>query len=74
MDPPPGMDGDRLVAQISSTLQEMDEALALMEAQGTRGPVLTHFVLGPLSSKQWRKFHRVHARHHVEQIRRAVRR
>ena len=74
MDLPAGMDGDHLIAQISSTLEEMDEALARVEAQGVRGPVLTHFILGPLSPRQWRKFHRVHARHHVPQIRRAARR
>jgi hypothetical protein len=72
IDLPSGMDGDRLIAQISSTLQAMDEALARMEAQGSRGPVLTHMDLGPLSVWQWRKFHLVHARHHAPQITRAV--
>jgi hypothetical protein len=66
------MNGDRLIAQISSTLRAMDDALAQIEAQGSRGPVLTHMILGPLSVWQWRKFHFVHARHHAPQITRAV--
>jgi hypothetical protein len=73
IDLPADINGDRLIAQISSTLEAMDHALARIEAQGSRGPVLTHNILGPLSVWQWRKFHLVHAHHHASQIRRAVR-
>ncbi|MGI8771135.1 MAG: DinB family protein [Acidobacteriaceae bacterium] len=73
---PAGMDGDRLIAQIASTLQAMDTALARIEADASTGgevgaAVLTHHILGPLSVAQWRRFHCVHTRHHVPQIRKA---
>jgi DNA-binding transcriptional regulator YdaS (Cro superfamily) len=44
-----------------------------IEPQSKNAPVLTHFQLGPMSVRQWRRFHRVHARHHVPQIERAIR-
>ena len=38
------------------------------ERYGARVKVLDHPVLGPLTAKQWRKFHLIHGRHHVRQI------
>lgn len=29
-----------------------------------------HFLLGPLSAEQWRRFHAIHAGHHLKQVRR----
>ena len=37
-------------------------------AFGARTPVLNHPVLGPFSVNDWRRFHWVHTRHHVAQI------
>ena len=48
----------------------MDEAIAQCEQRyGSRAMVLDHPVLGPLTARQWRKFHLAHGRHHVKQIR-----
>ena len=71
----PGMPltGDELIARFSVTLVAMDDAFNRIEAQAKDAPVLTHFLLGPLSVRQWRRFHRVHARHHAAQIKRAIR-
>jgi len=49
----------------------MDGALTECAARfGVLVKVLDHPVLGPFSIEQWRKFHFVHGRHHVKQIRR----
>ena len=47
----------------------MDKLIAQCEAQyGARNKVLDHPILGPLTARQWRKFHWVHGRHHMKQI------
>jgi hypothetical protein len=67
------LSGDELIAHFSATLATMDLMLSRIEPQSKKAPVLTHFLLGPLNVQQWRRFHRVHARHHVAQIERAIR-
>jgi hypothetical protein len=67
------LSGDELIARFSETLAGMDLILSRIEPQAKNAPVLTHFLLGPLNVQQWRRFHRVHARHHVAQIERAIR-
>jgi hypothetical protein len=65
--------GDELIAQLSVNLSAMDQMLNRMEQQSKDAPVLTHFILGPLTVRQWRRFHRAHARHHAAQMERAIR-
>jgi hypothetical protein len=65
--------GDELIARFSATLAAMDAMLSRIEPQSKNAPVLTHFLLGPLNVQRWRRFHRIHARHHVRQIERALR-
>ena len=67
------LNGDELIARFSETLAGMDLMLSRIEPQAKNAPVLTHFLLGPLNVQQWRRFHLVHARHHVAQIERAIR-
>jgi hypothetical protein len=67
------LSGDELIARFSASLAAMDLTLSRIEPQAKRAPVLTHFLLGPLNVQQWRRFHRVHARHHIAQIERAIR-
>src|SRR5437762_9460791 len=50
-------------------LKAMDEAMQRCEEKfGKRAKLADHPVLGPLSLAEWRKFHRVHTRHHMKQI------
>jgi Protein of unknown function (DUF1569) len=66
---PRGIEPERALPLALENLRVMDEALArAAEAFGTRILVLDHPVLGPLSVRQWRKFHWVHTRHHAGQI------
>lgn len=66
---PRGANGGDPVGEILRNLEEMDAALA--EVERTKGPRTTfnHPVLGPLTLPQWRKFHFVHTRHHMQQVR-----
>lgn len=66
---PKGMSADKVMAEIGSKIAAMGELIAQCEARhGARTRVLDHPVLGPLTARQWRKFHWVHGRHHVKQI------
>jgi hypothetical protein len=64
--------GNALVQQVSEQLTDMSSVLDRMEVQAGGADVLTHPVLGPLSVRRWRRFHLVHARHHLQQIRDAL--
>ncbi len=67
---PRGMAGEEVVGEIGPRISAMDEVIAQCEARfGKRTRVLDHPILGPLTARQWRKFHWVHGQHHVKQIR-----
>lgn len=52
-------------------LSDMDRAMERCEhAKATTQKIAPHPILGPLSLREWRKFHLVHTRHHMAQIRR----
>jgi hypothetical protein len=66
---PRGMAAEEVVNAIGAQIAAMDEIISKCEARfGKRVRVLDHPVLGPLTTRQWRKFHWVHGRHHVKQI------
>ncbi len=66
---PRGMPAEKIVADIGPQIAAMDNAIAQCEERyGSRIKVLDHPVLGPLTARQWRKFHLAHGRHHVKQI------
>jgi hypothetical protein len=66
---PRGMPPDEVSRDIGPRISAMDEVIGQCEARfGKRTRVLDHPVLGPLTARQWRKFHWVHGRHHVKQI------
>ena len=68
--PVPG-DGfeDNTLRRFYDGLVAMDATLADAERRfGVSVKLLDHPVLGPLSAKEWREFHRTHARHHLKQM------
>jgi hypothetical protein len=72
---PRGMPANQLSSAIGPALAAMDEAISRCEEKlGTRTMLLDHPFLGPLTPRQWRKFHWVHGRHHLKQIERLRRR
>jgi Protein of unknown function (DUF1569) len=58
------------------SLRPFNDALVAMDATltdaekrfGVKVKLLDHPVLGPLTAKEWRRFHRTHARHHLKQL------
>jgi hypothetical protein len=60
---------DEVTRGITPQIAAMDEIIAQCEARfGKRTLLLDHPVLGPLTARQWRKFHWIHGRHHLKQI------
>jgi hypothetical protein len=66
---PRGRQVEEVVREIGPRILAMDELIAQCEARfGKRTRLLDHPFLGPLTARQWRKFHWVHGRHHLKQI------
>jgi Protein of unknown function (DUF1569) len=67
---PTGIGGKEALQLIFSNLEKMDEALRTCEEQfGSKKKIADHPVLGPIPISGWRKFHLLHTRHHMKQIR-----
>jgi len=66
---PRGMAAEDVVGALEAALLEMDGLITRCELRfGRSTRILDHPALGPLTAKQWRKFHWVHGHHHVKQI------
>ncbi len=68
--PDPVLDGAALVSLLRAEMQAMDELLGPCREEFGKQTFANHKVLGPLSAEQWRRFHIVHARHHLKQVKR----
>jgi hypothetical protein len=68
---PRGIALEELLAEIVPKITEMEARLAQAEERFGLGDLLDHPILGPLSAAEWSKFHLVHGRHHLNQVRRA---
>jgi uncharacterized protein DUF1569 len=67
---PKGAPAENIVASVQEQIESMDEAICKCEERfGGRVRLINHPFLGPLTAPEWRKFHWVHARHHMRQIR-----
>lgn len=68
---PKGISPQEAMRGIRENLVAVDAAITQCEERfGGRVKVLTHPVLGPLTAREWRRFHFIHTRHHMKQIRR----
>src|SRR5260221_11431682 len=66
---PKGIPVEQVISDIAGQITAMDELLAPCEQQfGKHNKLFNHPVLGALTGEQWRKFHWIHGRHHVQQI------
>jgi Protein of unknown function (DUF1569) len=71
---PRGTATGTIMSEIGPQLEAMDRVISEAEVRyGSHVCLLDHPILGPLTGKQWRKFHWVHGRHHVKQIERLKR-
>ena len=58
------------VQKFNDGLVAMDACLSDAQKRfGKKTKLLDHPIIGPLDAQQWRRFHRVHAMHHLQQIR-----
>ena len=68
---PCGLTPEQVLAEITQKIVAMDAAISHAEQRfGSNVALLDHPILGPLRAQQWRKFHWVHGRHHLKQLRR----
>jgi hypothetical protein len=71
---PKGRLHDGAIKRIYQALRTMDDRLTSAECLfGSKTKILDHPELGPLSAKEWRRFHRTHGLHHIKQIKRLAR-
>lgn len=67
---PRGMAAEEVQQAVFAEILAMSAQLDECERKfGVNTKILDHPVLGPLTVKQWRKFHWIHGRHHAKQIR-----
>lgn len=68
---PKGRSGDAVLTGIREDIAGMDDAIQRCEQRfGSDLKLVNHPILGPLNAGEWRRFHCVHGRHHLRQIRR----
>jgi hypothetical protein len=67
------LDGASLIRRIHDALTDFESRIETARTLFGDGPFASHMILGPLSADQWTRFHLVHGRHHIKQIRRVRR-
>lgn len=68
---PRGLPTEKVLAEIDTKIAEMDDCISRQQEKfGKDAQLLDHVILGPLTGAEWRRFHVVHGRHHIQQIRR----
>jgi hypothetical protein len=64
----PPMNGNELLEILRQEMEQMDHCLDDCRHAFGIQRAATHFLLGPLRADQWRRFHVVHCRHHLQQL------
>ena len=64
----PPMNGDELCACLRSELEKLDAKIDECSKAFAKASFAPHFIFGPLTAEQWRRFHFVHGRHHLKQL------
>lgn len=64
----PPLSGDELAASAHEDLSHLDHLFDQAEKNFGSVRCQSHFVLGPLTTSQWRRFHLSHGNHHIRQI------
>jgi len=71
---PQGMPIEEVRSTIFAEIERLESGLEECERRfGARTKIMDHPFLGPLTARQWSKFHWVHGRHHARQIRERAR-
>jgi hypothetical protein len=66
----PGEDckGEETLACLRAELAKLIEAQKIAEEKFAGRKIVDHPVMGPLTPEEWAKFHYVHAKHHMKQV------
>jgi hypothetical protein len=66
---PRGMHVREALNSIRRNLIAMDELLTACEKRfGSKTRLSAHPIFGPITARQWRRFHSIHTRHHMRQV------
>lgn len=65
---PKGVAPEMVLGDVRKELAAMDKAISECEQRFGGAKIADHPVLGPLTAVEWRKFHLIHARHHMKQV------
>jgi hypothetical protein len=65
---PRGLAAEQVRTEMQGKIAAMDEIIEECKQRFGTGPLLDHPILGPLTAKQWSRFHLIHGRHHAKQI------
>lgn len=63
-------EGAELLELLRQEVERMDGRITECRQRFGIQRVASHFLLGPLRPDQWRRFHAIHFRHHLEQLKR----
>jgi hypothetical protein len=66
----PPMSGAELLDLLRQEIDQMDTLIDTCRHRFGLQRVASHFLLGPLRPDQWRRFHVIHLRHHLDQLHR----
>ncbi|HEX3470916.1 MAG TPA: DUF1569 domain-containing protein [Silvibacterium sp.] len=66
----PPMSGEELAACMRSELEKLDAKIGECQQAFEKRAFASHFIFGPLTADQWRRFHFVHGKHHLAQLKR----
>jgi len=69
----PALSGAELVESLRHEYEQMDQLLGACTQRFGKQRVAAHFLLGPLSAGEWRRFHSIHGLHHLKQLREIAR-
>lgn len=64
------MSGGTLLEKLREEMDRMDDHISECRQRFGIQRVASHFLLGPMRPDQWRRFHVIHIRHHLEQLKR----
>jgi hypothetical protein len=64
----PPMNGRELLAMLLEEMERMDQLLDECHRRFGAQRAAAHFLLGPMRVDQWRRFHVIHFRHHLQQL------
>jgi hypothetical protein len=66
----PAMTGNELSTWMKAELEAVDAKIEKSSQLFGKQPFASHFIFGPLTAEQWRRFHFVHGKHHLAQVKR----